>query len=465
MTWNGTDSARLADDQACIPVGIQVQNDLADSATVRTGQVSRAWLDVSNYRVPFSTPSDNWRTIPFVIPKQGYTDSVSVRIRYLLDAAATSGITAPTDAGDIRVRINGVNSTASTVTVTGLTTAEATITVDTTHVADASLLVGELQFRSKRGSAEATWNIVQVERFNHFIASAAPSPTPTTASAPHYEFDLDVLGIYPPIAHVCQCEAGSDGTFLARVWPFVDEGDEMPWGDGKTQITQAYNLPAWTILSASIEWTASANLVPAIPTAALQAGVGTSSVPVNTLVDTMARLIQRRPNVYAIGPAMGEGTQDYLTGMLTGAATKTTIGGAYIDRPSEEFGLTVIALMCPRWSSFANTEMTLTLDMDQRSGGSASDSETVDFLIASGNEARTRADGGGTLHQFNVGNTTRSRWSPADTGAEGDCDRLQMVTAQIDYTGDAGDMHELTVSLTGADVWVGAVTAWGRVSV
>ncbi len=462
MTWHGTDAARVADDEAAGPLAIQVQHDLADSATVRTGQCSRAWLDISNYRVPFSTPSDGWRTIPFIIPKQGYTDGLSVRIRYLLDAAGTSGISAPTDAGDIRVRVNGRYSSETTITVTGATVAEVTITIGTEHVADAAMIVGELQFRSMRGSAAAAWNIGQMIRSNSLVSVGAPSPTPTTASAPHSEFDAGAAGVLPETLHVCQCEAGSDGTFLARVWPFVDEGDEMPWGDGKVKNLQSYNLPAWTLIGASIEATASASMIPTIPTHAIQSGSGTIAHPVNSLVDTMSRFIQRRPNVYTIGPSMGEGTQDYLTGMRTGTTSKTVIGGAYIDRPAEESGVNVMALFCARWSGYAGTALSLTIEADQRTGGSATGSEEVSLVIGSGHEARTRADGPGTLHQFNVGNTTRSKWSPADTGADGDCDRLQLTAGQIDYPGDSGDMHEITASLSGADLWIGAVTIWGR---
>ena len=465
MTWNGIDAARLADDEAAIPLGLQVRDDLADTATTRTGQVSRGWLDVSNYRPPFSTPSDGWRTIPFVLPKHVYTDGLSLRIRYLLDAAGTSGISAPTDAGDIRVRVNGVNSSVTTVTVTGLTTAEATITINTDHVGPGGLLVGELQFRSKRGSTAAAWNIGQMLRNNALVSVGAPSPTPTTASAPHYEFDTGAAGVLPDTVHVCQCEAGSDGTYLARVWPFIDEGEEMPWGDGKVKNLQAYNLPAWIVLSCSYEFTASASFIPTVPTSSMQAGVGTYAGPIRTLVGQMAGLVRGRPDIYTVGPSMGEGTQDYLTGMRTGSSSKTAIGGAFMARPSEEYGLTIVGLMCPRWSGLAGTSLELEAKSYQRSGGSATETETVDFVIASGMEARVRFDGDGTLHQFNVGNTTRSKWSPADTGAEGDCDRLQMFSIQVDHAGDVDDLHELVVSLTGADIWVGALAIYGRVRV
>ena len=465
MTWNGTDSARLVSDQACIPLGVQIQNDLADSAVARTGQVSRTWLDLANYRVPFSTPSDSWRTIPFIIPKQGYTDALSFRIRYLLDATGSSGITAGATGGDIRVRVNGVNSSATTVVTTGTTTAEATITISTAHVSSAALVVGEIQFMGLRGSAGATWDISQMIRSNQLVATNITGTTPVTASAPHLEFDFGAAGVFPEIAHICQAEAGSDGTLLARVWPFITEGDELPWGDGKLQTFATYNLPPWTLLSVSIEATASANLIPPIPSSAIQAGVGTRTGAVNALVGSLARVIHSRANVYTIGPAMGTGTQTYLTGMRTGSTAKTTVGGAYIDRPSEEFGVTVLALICPRWSEFAGAPITLTLDMERRTGGAGSDSSTVDFFIAPGSEARTTFDGDGTLHQFNTGNVTRSKWSPADTGAEGDCDRLQIAVGQIDYNGDAGDLHELIVSLTGVDTWVGALAVYGRVRI
>lgn len=465
MTWTGIDSARLADDEAAAALGVRIREDLADTAQIRTGCVSRTWGITANYRAPFSTPSDSWRTIPFILPKDAGTDSLSVRVRYLLDSAASSGISAPTDAGKIRLRVNGQHSDPVTVSVTGTVDTEAEITISTSHVADRGLIVGEVQFLSYRGGSGGSWNIEHTIGPNQLLITNTPSPTPTTSSAPHLEFDLDAAGHLPPVVHVCQVEAGSGGTYtaIARVWPFLDEGHELPVGGGKLVTVAAYKLPAWEVQSIAIEQVASAGAWPLPPVAAVQAGAHTSAGVVSALVRSLAGVVSGRPSVYTIGPSMTSGTQDYLTGMRTGATTKVDVGGAYLDRPSGEYGISALVAFCPRSSAHVGTELTQTLKATQRSGGSTSSTTTATLTIADGHGVRRNFDEAGTLHQLNIGDTTRSKWSPADTGCDGDVERLQYALISLDYPGDVGDLHEVFVSMTGADIWIGAVSIWGRV--
>lgn len=463
MTWTGVDSDRLADDEAAAPVCVRVREDLEDTAAIRTGCVSRTWLNTTNYRAPFSTPSDSWRTIPFILPRHAGCDSMTVRVRYLLDAAITSGISAPTNAGDIRVRVNGLHSDAVTVSVTGTVVTEASITIDTRH-AGGGLIVGEVQFLSYRGGSGGSWDIENTIGPNQLLITNSPSPAPTTSSAPHLEFDFDAAGHLPPVVHVCQVEAGSGGTYtgIARVWPFLDEGHELPVGGGKLVTVAAYKLPAWSVQSISVEQTATAGDWPVPPLAAFQAGGLMTGGTVNALASSIARVVSQRPNVYTIGPSMGDGTQDYLTGMLTGSTSKIGVGGAFMDRPGGEFGVTALVAFCPRSTSQVGTELTQTLEIFQRSAGSTSDGETATITIGSGHSVRRNFDDSGTLHQFNVGDVTRSKWSPADTGADGDVERLQYATISLDYPAQTSALFEVIASMTGADIWIGAVAIWGR---
>ena len=466
MTWTGVDSDRLADDQAAAPIALRVREDLADTAAIRTSCTSRSWLSTANYRAPFSTPSDSWRTIPFILPKDAGADSLTIRVRYLLDSAVTSGISAPTDAGDIRARVNGSHSAAVTVSVTGSVVTEATITIGIEHVGDGGLIRGEVQFLSYRGDPSGSWDIGQTIGLNQILSSNVPSPAPTTASAPHLEMDLLAAGHLPPVIHLCQVDVASAGSYpyLARVWPFLDEGHALPWGDGKSETAAVYKLPAWEVQAICVEQTATAGAWALPPIESLQAGQSMGAAAVTALVNSLARVVRGRPNIYTIGPSMGDGVQDYRTGMTTGATTKIDVGGAFVDRPSGEYGVTALVAFCPRSSADIGRELTQTIEIIQRSGGSVSASDTSALAVANGHEPRRNADAAGTLHQFNAGDGPRAKWSPADTGADGDVDRLQLAIVSLDYTGDVDDLHEVIVSMTGADIWIGCVAIWGRMN-
>ncbi len=461
MTWTGIDAVALADDNAANPVLIRVSDDLHDTAVTRTGQTSRTWLPTN--RQAFSTPSNGWRCVPFFRPMNGYTDGLTVRVRYLLDSGALSGITAPTDAGEARIFVNGVVGDTETVTVTGATVAEVTCTIGLEHVGNAGFVRGEIQFRSKRGSSAGTWHVVDMVRQNGLvIGTPAPTPTPVTASAPHLEFDYGGAGRTPATLHVCKVDAsgGASDPYMARIWPFLDEGEDLTWGSGKVVTLTAYHLPAWEIQGASFEFTASESRINAPDVRQLQSGGPTFSGPPLALDTSIRTLWDRRRRVYSTGPSLTAGTQTSLLGMRTGTTTKTTIGGARMTRESGDRGLSVVVLFAPRATSYIGTSIEFKVELEEVGG--SSNTETADVLIAATNQPRRTFGSTGTLHQLNVGDNSPAVWSPADTGAEGDVERLQYTILTVDYPGDVGDDHQLTVSATGADIWIGEVASWGR---
>ena len=63
---------------------------------------------------------------------------------------------------------------------------------------------------------------------------------------------------------------------------------------------------------------------------------------------------------------------------------------------------------------------------------------------------------------------TSSTWAtlPAASGhlptRDGDVERLQYATISLDYPAQTSALFEVIASMTGADIWIGAVAIWGR---
>lgn len=465
MTWQKTDAAAYAADEpahALMPV--RVRANIADSEQNRTPHTSHSFSSTTGYAPTFSTPSDTWRTIALgQLPQVYGCDAIAVTIRYTLDAAGTSGISAPTTAGEVRLRVNGVYGTAATVTVTGATVTSEQIDCSTAHVGVAGLLNVEIQFRSKRGASAGTFTVYDT-REGHVLACDA-SFTPSTSAQPHLEIDADSEDLNPPTVHVLRVDAASGGAaydYGVFIWPHIEASSGWPFGDGKSSTPDVYKLPAWTLYGWSIRYTSSGGLISVPGLGSIGSGTPVSATTERSLLDTVYRLHALRPRVHYCGSLL-TGNGQYLYGQRVDTIAQTYIAGGLVSQAPHATTMIAIVQFCARYETDRETEATFTLEISNRSGAGSGSQEVA--VSTAGMRARRTPDDAGTLHQYNVANTVAQYHSPADLGFDGDSERLRTVALQVDYPGSAGDILEWRVSVEDAPVWISTVTVYDRVRI
>lgn len=442
-----------------------------DNETNRSPACTRLWSEESNRVEWFSSPTDDWRTIPVAIPACRHAKQVRVKVRYESEG---TGITAGSQTGDLKFVAGGAESTVTTVNATSGVT-EATLTVDSGGAGGAGAGWGELAFRSVRGSTLGSFEVFGLPRPNLLQISdpGGVGPSIGAAGGEHLEIELtgltDVLRTTYHIPRAFDADASADWDVNAYIYPHVRGPAIFPPSDGTEKLScDLYNLGKLKVYSIQVEVVGGpTRSITRIPEARTVGG-GLPSAARRITAISRVEITQYRDlgsRCYAVGPTAsldGGSANTYVYGVRAEAATSwVRVGGALIQH-REDAGV-VRAWM--RWCPLSDPTglpgdgvLRMRLTLTQVSGGSASGSSTVDTSY-SGRPTLFAGRDPGNLYSYNARKPNRSEWGVLDTGRIGDVLRLPLAFTQEEVPSgvSAGDYYVADVEVQDLDVWVGGL--------
>lgn len=370
MTWIALDQDQSQDDEVCgVQLGVDLLRNLNDDANTRHSGSAKHWTAQAAY----STPSNVWRAIPFVVPIYEGVETLKVALRY---EAAIGAAAAGTDAVDVRLVCNGNQGAIVTLDVTSaVTTRELTCTVlrKTRGWAYAAI-----QVRSKRAESGSV-SFQPEEQVTPGVLEGAKNVGTIATGRTHYELVikrddqlLAASAYYPPL-HVTRVYDFGSNRYWLQHWPHVPAGSTYDnVAETSNDAGDLYDLGtltphgvAWWWDSTTAEFISSKSWVE--QHGALSA-VRASAVQ---QLDALTRAIIDRPYVWGMGPRGDDGTTAADNGgrkigyTATGSSDALRIARCMATYTDESRGVRLAMLLGPIGSAIPYTAtLTVTFRAD-----------------------------------------------------------------------------------------------------
>ena len=304
MTWLGLDQDQSQDDEVCgVQLGVDLLRNINDSLNDRHSGASKHWTAQAAY----STPSNVWRSIPFIVPIYEGATTLNVALRY---EAALGSESAGTACIDVRLACNGRVGSTTTLNVTSAVSLT-TLSVDVR--ASRRWAYAAIQVRSQRAESSSLTFRVD-EQVSGGVVEGEKTGTISTGRT-HYEYVPDTdEGIAPDAYmggpyHVTRVIDIGGSAYWLQHWPHVPAESTLEQVEGSVNDTGTlYDLGtitphgmAWWWESSGLSfvdddtWLATHGPLQVVRPTALQQ------------LDSWARTILKRPKVWAMGPRGDDG--------------------------------------------------------------------------------------------------------------------------------------------------------------
>lgn len=308
MTWIAIDQDQSQDEEVCgVQLGVDLIRNMNDSLDDRHSGASKHWTAQAAY----STPSNVWRSIPFVVPIYEGASTLNVALRY---EAALGSESAGTPAVDVRIACNGRVGSTSTLNVTSsVASVELSVDVDPTR----TWAYAAIQVRSMRGETAAGAMQPREQVTSGVLEVAENTLTPSTGRT-HYELvvsrddQLLASSEYYPSLHVTRVydfDETPDRYWLQH-WPHVSAGSTLDnVVETQNDAIDLYDLGTITPHGMAWWWSSSGSTFVSIDQWLRENGP-LDAVRSSALrqLDSWARVIIRRPYVWGMGPRGDDGT-------------------------------------------------------------------------------------------------------------------------------------------------------------